>query len=135
MAPTPTVGLVGSRIVDDGLQSSDKKTVTDFAFPKDSRTPLQISIPREGAVNYSGPKLGDCYKDGAEDTNMCVRAHRDGAKKNPLGRHLGRHCPLPSFPLILILPFIFLSLFSRRLKMAALALVTLYGTYMLQYVA
>ena len=72
MAPQPTVGLVGSRIVDQGLQTTDKSTrgITEFAFPNDSRTPVQISIPREGAVGYSGPKLGDSYATNVEDSHL-----------------------------------------------------------------
>ena len=73
MAPQPTVGLVGSRTIDEGLQSSDKKTVVDFAFPANSRTPNQISIPKEGAYPNKNPKkLGDSYADGVEDTNLCA---------------------------------------------------------------
>ena len=70
MAPQPTVGLVGSRKVDEGLQSSSKKTVTEFAFPKDSRTPQQISIPTEGSVGNTLPKGGDCWADSVESTHM-----------------------------------------------------------------
>jgi hypothetical protein len=71
MAPTATVGLVGSRAIDQGLQSSDKKTVTEFAFPQDSRTPNQIGIPHEGAFpNKNSEKLGDSYTNSVEDTNM-----------------------------------------------------------------
>ena len=74
MAPQPTVGLVGSRNIDTGLQSSDKKTVVDFAFPSNSRTPNQISIPHEGAFPNRNPKkLGDSYADGVEDTYLCAR--------------------------------------------------------------
>lgn len=65
-----TVGLVGSRVVDNGLQSADKKTVTEFAFPQDSRTPEQISIPKEGSTKYKGPKTGDSYAVGVEDTHL-----------------------------------------------------------------
>ena len=70
----PTVGLVGSRVVDDDLQSKTRqKFVTEFAFPKDSRTPNQISIPHEGANPNKNPeKLGDCYKCDVEDTSMCA---------------------------------------------------------------
>ena len=70
MAPQPTVGLVGSRVVDQGLQSSSKKTVTEFAFPNDSRTPEKISIPVEGSVGNTLPKGGDCYEDSVESTHM-----------------------------------------------------------------
>ena len=82
MAPQPTVGLVGSRVIDGGLQSTDKKTVTKYAFPSASRTPEQISIPREGAVGYKGPKLGDCYMEPVEDTNLYARA---AATNRPAG--------------------------------------------------
>ena len=70
MAPQPTVGLVGSRKVDEGLQSSSKKTVTEYAFPQDSRTPLQISVPKEGSVGNTLPKGGDCMLDSVESTHM-----------------------------------------------------------------
>jgi len=70
MAPQPTVGLVGSRNIDQGLQSSNKMTVTEFAFPSASRTPQQISIPNEGSTGYNGPKGGDCYADSSESTHM-----------------------------------------------------------------
>ena len=72
MAPSqPTVGLAGSRIIDNGLQSTDKKTVTEFAFPSASRTPEQISIPKEGAFPKQDlPKGGDCYADSPESTHM-----------------------------------------------------------------
>ena len=71
MPPAATVGLVGSRVVDDGLQSTNKKTVTDFAFPSNSRTPNQISIPHEGAHPNKNPKmLGDSYTEGVEDTHL-----------------------------------------------------------------
>merc|ERR1712070_510093 len=71
MAPAPTVGLVGSRKIDSDLQSSDKKTVTEFAFPQDSRTPNKIGIPYEGAFPNKNPaKLGDCYMCTVEDTNL-----------------------------------------------------------------
>ena len=70
MSSTPTVGLVGSRVVDQGLQSSNKKTVTDFAFPEPSRTPEQIGSCPEGSMNYKGPKTGDCYADGVENSNL-----------------------------------------------------------------
>ena len=81
-----TVGLVGSRKIDEGLQSSAKMTVTEFAFPSDSGTPNQISIPHEGAFPNKNPaKLGDCYASSVEDTNMCappcarpIVAARDG---------------------------------------------------------
>ena len=68
----PTVGLVGSRRIEDELQSKTRqKFVTEFAFPKDSRTPNQISIPHEGANPNKNPeKLGDCYKCEVEDTSM-----------------------------------------------------------------
>ena len=76
MAPAaPTVGLVGSRVVDNTLQSSDKKTVTEFAFPATSCTPnnCKTAIPHEGAVPNKNPaKLGDSYADGVEDTHMCA---------------------------------------------------------------
>ena len=86
-----TVGLVGSRNIDTGLQSTDKKTVTEFAFPNDSKTPNQISIPHEGQFpNPNSYIAGDCYADTVEDTSM--------------------------------------------LKFFFLALITMYGTYMLQYV-
>ena len=70
----PTVGLVGSRRIEDELQSKTRqKFVTEFAFPKDSRTPNQISIPHEGANPNKNPeKLGDCYKCDVEDTSMCA---------------------------------------------------------------
>ena len=70
----PTVGLVGSRRIEDELQSKTRqKFVTEFAFPKDSRTPNQISIPHEGANPNKNPeKLGDCYKCEVEDTSMCA---------------------------------------------------------------
>ena len=70
MAPQPTVGLVGSRVVDTGLQSTNKKTVTEYAFPKDSRTPQQISIPKEGSVNNGLPKTGDSWAEDVESTHM-----------------------------------------------------------------
>tara|TARA_Y100000389_G_scaffold142658_1_gene140713 strand:- start:15196 stop:15483 length:288 start_codon:yes stop_codon:yes gene_type:complete len=66
----PVVGLVGSRSIDRGLQSSAKKTVTDFTFPARSRTPNEISIPRQGATDYSGPTVGDCYASSVEDTHL-----------------------------------------------------------------
>ena len=66
----PTVGLVGSRNIDQGLQSSNKMTVTEFAFPSASRTPQQISIPAEGSVGNTLPKGGDCYADSPESTHM-----------------------------------------------------------------
>ena len=66
----PTVGLVGSRTIDQGLQSSDKKTVTDFAFPKGSRTAEAIKPLPEGSIGYQGPKEGDSYVKGVEDTNL-----------------------------------------------------------------
>jgi len=62
---------VGSRKIETGLQSTDKKTVVEFAFPADSRTPNQISIPHEGAnPNPNSVKLGDCYANTVEDTHM-----------------------------------------------------------------
>ena len=78
MAPkTPTVGLVGSRSIDHGLQAANKKTVTDYAFPAASRTPEEISIPHEGATDYEHPeKLGDSYMNSVEDTSLCARARR-----------------------------------------------------------
>ena len=78
MAPQqPTVGLAGSRIIDEGLQSSDKKTVTKMEFPSGSCTATGAlkGIPREGATDYKGPKLGDCYADSVEDTRH-VRSGR-----------------------------------------------------------
>lgn len=72
MAPQPTVGLVGSRFIDEGLQSTNKKTVTEFAFPAGSRSADAIGKLPEGTASYTGPKNGDCYKDGVEDTNMCA---------------------------------------------------------------
>jgi hypothetical protein len=77
----PTVGLVGSRKIDQSLQSSNKKTVTDFAFPEPSRTPLQMGCCPEGTPEYNGPKTGDCYANSVEDTNMCA---------------LTRHTPRPA---------------------------------------
>lgn len=92
MAPQPTVGLVGSRTVDTGLQSSDKKTVTEFAFPANSRTPNQIGLPHEGAMPNKNPtKLGDCYKDSVEDTNLCAR--RSFRTLNSLSQRLSFSCP------------------------------------------
>ena len=73
---TPTVGLVGSRVIDNDLQSSNKKTVTEFAFPKNSRTPNQISIPKEGAwPNPNTTVTGDCYATSVEDTNLYASLH------------------------------------------------------------
>ena len=69
---TPTVGLVGSRKIDSTLQNPNKKTVTDFAFPEPSRTPLQMGVCPEGSTSYKGPKTGDCYTNSVEDTNMCA---------------------------------------------------------------
>jgi hypothetical protein len=68
----PQVGLIGSRSVDQGLQSSNKKTVTDFTFPSPSRTPEEISVPAEGSTDYNGEKRGDCYKNYVEDTHLCA---------------------------------------------------------------
>ena len=67
---TPIVGLVGSRSIDQGLQSCNKKTVTDFTFPAASRTPNQISVPRQGSVGYDGSKSGDCYAEDVEDSHL-----------------------------------------------------------------
>lgn len=86
MAPQqPTVGLAGSRIIDEGLQSSDKKTVTKMEFPSGSCTATGAlkGIPREGATDYKGPKLGDCYADSVEDTNMCAAAGRPALSSLP----------------------------------------------------
>ena len=81
----PTVGLVGSRNIDQGLQSSNKMTVTEFAFPSASRTPQQISIPAEGSVGNTLPKGGDCYADSPESTHMCApREMREHALQSPL---------------------------------------------------
>jgi len=66
----PTVGLVGSRNIDQGLQSSNKKTVTDFAFPKGSRSADAIGHCPEGKIGYDGPKTGDSYDDGVENTGL-----------------------------------------------------------------
>lgn len=74
MPKQATVGLVGSRSIDYGLQSSNKTTVTDFTFPSPSRTPNEISIPYQGATDYQGPKAGDCYASGVEDTHLYARA-------------------------------------------------------------
>lgn len=89
---TPTVGLVGSRVIDEGLQNLSRKTVTDFTFPQSSRTPLEIGMPAEGTPSYKGPKTGDSYSDGVEDTQLCVRPPRARA---PLPRML-RPEPLPT---------------------------------------
>ena len=78
MAPQPTVGLVGSRKIDEGLQSAAKKTVTEYAFPKDSRTPMGMKnkdgvacgIPKEGSVGNTLPKGGDCMLESCESTHM-----------------------------------------------------------------
>ena len=78
---TATVGLVGSRVIDEGLQNKSRTTVTDYTFPSDSRTPQQIPGPAEGTPSYKGPKTGDSYADGVEDTNLCVRPPR--ARRSP----------------------------------------------------
>ena len=65
-----TVGLVGSRKVDEGLQSSNKKTVTEYAFPAGSRSADAIGKCPEGSMTYKGPKTGDSYTDGVENTGM-----------------------------------------------------------------
>ena len=79
---TPTVGLVGSRVIDNDLQSSNKKTVTEFAFPKNSRTPNQISIPKEGAwPNPNTTVTGDCYATSVEDTNLYASLHAPHIEK------------------------------------------------------
>lgn len=67
---SPTVGLVGSRSIDRGLQSSNKKTVVDFTFPAASRTPNDISVPRQGSIGYNGPYAGDCYASDVENTHL-----------------------------------------------------------------
>lgn len=51
-------------------------TVTKLAFPKGSRTPDQIGCPAEGRADWTGPRLGFSYKDGAESYHMCVAAAR-----------------------------------------------------------
>lgn len=82
MPAQPTVGLVGSRVIDQGLQSSDKKTVTKHTFPAMSGTPNSISIPHEGAdPNRNPAKLGDCYASPVEDTNLY--AHTPPAARRP----------------------------------------------------
>ena len=68
--PMPTVGLVGSRKIDEGLQSTNKKTVTDFAFPKDSRKASEIKALPEGSIGYKGRKDGDSYTTGVENTQL-----------------------------------------------------------------
>ena len=89
MPAQPTVGLVGSRNIDEGLQSSDKKTVVEFAFPANSRTPKQISIPHEGAFPNKNPvKLGDCYADSVESTHMCAPSHRRACHRCALLRRV-----------------------------------------------
>ena len=65
-----TVGLVGVRQIDSGLQSQAKKTVTEFAFPNDSRTADAIGHCPEGSLGYKGPKTGDSYTDGVENTQL-----------------------------------------------------------------
>ena len=70
MAKEAIVGLVGSRKVDEGLQSSNKKTVTEFAFPAGSRSADAIGHCPEGSVGYKGKKTGDSYMDGVENTNL-----------------------------------------------------------------
>ena len=122
----PTVGLVGSRRIEDELQSKTRqKFVTEFAFPKDSRTPNQISIPHEGANPNKNPeKLGDCYKCDVEDTSMCAP---------PPARFFSspfapQHTFLTHTIADSLLPF------NRRLKFFFLSLIAMYGTYMLQYI-
>lgn len=116
MPPAATVGLVGSRVVDDGLQSTNKKTVTDFAFPSNSRTPNQISIPHEGAHPNKNPKmLGDSYTEGVEDTHLCAAA---------LPTMLPAEHALSACVCVCVV----------RLKFFFLSIVAMYATYMLQYV-
>lgn len=67
----PIVGLVGSRRIETELQNTAKKTVVDFAFPANSRTPNQIGLPREGKFpNPNSLKTGDCYKESVESTAL-----------------------------------------------------------------
>lgn len=66
----PTVGLVGSRAIDQGLQASKKETFTEFVFTEKGRPAQTIGCCPEGSVTYKGPKTGDCYADGVEDTNL-----------------------------------------------------------------
>mmetsp|Transcript_16231 Transcript_16231/g.32625 ORF Transcript_16231/g.32625 Transcript_16231/m.32625 type:complete len:92 (+) Transcript_16231:74-349(+) len=67
---TPTVGLVGSRVIDKGLQAEQKKTHIALVFPSQSRTAVQLTSPPEGSTSYKGPKTGDSYADGVEDTSL-----------------------------------------------------------------
>lgn len=67
----PTVGLVGSRVVDNGLQNLERtKGISDFTFPQPSRTAEQNGSPAEGTKAYKGPVTGDSYADGVENTDM-----------------------------------------------------------------
>ena len=66
----PTVGLVGSRAIDEGLQASKKQTFTEFVFNEKGRPAQVIRSCPEGSVTYKGPKTGDSYADGVEDTNL-----------------------------------------------------------------